>query len=461
MTCGVRPKDYLGEIKALFEWVQRNIRYTRDPHRVELLHSARRLLELRAGDCDDMTILLGSMLQSIGHPVRIVVVGPDPLRPRLFTHVYPEVRYRGRWIALDATMPHPMGWAPAVLVKKVISLRRRPAMRFEAVDDRLGQTTAGATANLVAAVRGRGLRPRDGRVRTTWELLRSRGLLRQDLWVRGLLRRLWATGLPPGDRPRTAARLANALRGWGLLTQGVPVETVPYQVTPGQWPRTYPLYRRRWSSSWGPGPVPIGPALPDPRLGTGPLPIGPALPDPRLGTGPLPIGPALPDPRLGTGPLPIGPALPDPRLGTGPLPIGPALPDPRLWTGPLPIGPVLSAPGPGALRTSKTAAKGDRGDGTGDRRQGTPAYAPVRRVLPPRRGPDLCKQDDGSADSPVLRRRPRQDPPRDEPAGLRCPAQPQYLRDAGDAGGHQQHHAKPRRSRSRPVHPGPDLQTRW
>ena len=40
----VRPKDYLGEIKALFEWVQRHVRYTRDPCRVEVLHSPRRML---------------------------------------------------------------------------------------------------------------------------------------------------------------------------------------------------------------------------------------------------------------------------------------------------------------------------------------------------------------------------------------------------------------------------------
>ena len=51
----VRPKDYLGEIQTLFEWVKNNVRYTRDIHHVELLHSARRMLELRAGDCDDMT----------------------------------------------------------------------------------------------------------------------------------------------------------------------------------------------------------------------------------------------------------------------------------------------------------------------------------------------------------------------------------------------------------------------
>ena len=53
---GVPPKDYLGEIDALFRWVQRHVRYTKDPFQIEVLHSARRMLELRAGDCDDMTI---------------------------------------------------------------------------------------------------------------------------------------------------------------------------------------------------------------------------------------------------------------------------------------------------------------------------------------------------------------------------------------------------------------------
>ena len=117
----VRPKDYLGEIRALFEWVQANIRYTKDPFRLEMLHAPRRMLELRAGDCDDVAILLGAMLEGIGHPVRLVLTGPDPLRPRLFSHVYVEAHHRGRWIPLDATMPHPMGWAPPTPVRQVIS----------------------------------------------------------------------------------------------------------------------------------------------------------------------------------------------------------------------------------------------------------------------------------------------------------------------------------------------------
>jgi hypothetical protein len=255
MARAVRPKDYLGEIKALFEWVQRNIRYTRDPFRVELLHSPRRMLELRAGDCDDMTILLGAMLQSIGHPVRVVVVGPDPLRPGLFTHVYPEVSYRGHWIPLDPTMPHPMGWAPRALTKKVISLRRRPRMTYgNDLGATLAQVPPAAAADLVSAVRSVGLQPRDPRIRQVWDQLRVRGMLNQDTWLKGLLRRLWRTGLRPGNRPRTAARLQAALRTLGLTQwsapaagESWPIALTTYPVPYGRFPvrrrprRTYPF----------------------------------------------------------------------------------------------------------------------------------------------------------------------------------------------------------------------------
>lgn len=121
---GVRPKDYLGEIRALFQFVQQGVRYTKDPLRVEVLHTAPRMLDLRAGDCDDMAILLGAMLEAIGHPVRLVITGPDPRRPRLFTHIYLEAFHRGRWLAVDPTMPFPMGWAPSAVVRKIIRLKR-------------------------------------------------------------------------------------------------------------------------------------------------------------------------------------------------------------------------------------------------------------------------------------------------------------------------------------------------
>lgn len=120
----IRPKDRFGEVCALFDWVKRNIRYTRDIYRVELLHSAKRMLELRAGDCDDMTILLGAMLVSTGHPVRLILAGFKLKKPHIYTHIYPEVKVRGRWYPIDATMPRPIGWAPPAVWKRICEIKQ-------------------------------------------------------------------------------------------------------------------------------------------------------------------------------------------------------------------------------------------------------------------------------------------------------------------------------------------------
>ncbi len=214
----VRPKDYLAEIKALFGWVQHNVRYTRDPFRLEVLHSARRMLQLRAGDCDDMAILLGAMLESIGHPVRLVLTGPDPLRPNLFTHVYLEAFHKGQWIPLDPTMPHPAGWAPPVFVKTVISLERRPNMMAEDMElqgvDGIGAVPAWLKG-LIRAFRGEAIPPKDPRVKALWNLLRQRQLL--NPWMRAFLKRVWEQGLQARPRPRTTSQVLVLLRGWGIL----------------------------------------------------------------------------------------------------------------------------------------------------------------------------------------------------------------------------------------------------
>jgi len=116
------PKDRWAEVCALFNWVRNNIRYTRDIFRTELLHTARRMLELQAGDCDDMTILLSAMLISTGHPVRLALTGFRAKKPHGYSHIYPEVYVNGKWIALDATMNRPIGWAPPALWKRTCKI---------------------------------------------------------------------------------------------------------------------------------------------------------------------------------------------------------------------------------------------------------------------------------------------------------------------------------------------------
>jgi hypothetical protein len=216
----VKPKDYLAEMKALFEWVQQHVRYTKDTVQVEVLHSAKRMLELRAGDCDDMAILLGAMLEAIGHPVRLALSGPDPLRQDLFTHIYLEVFHKGDWIPLDATMPHPMGWAPTTMVKKIITIERRRNMMAEDMELQ-GIGAVGPVPDwlrgLIRAVRSEAIQPKDTRVKSLWDLLRQRQLLRRSPWLKAALHRIWSKGLSARSRPRTASRIKQRLRRWGIL----------------------------------------------------------------------------------------------------------------------------------------------------------------------------------------------------------------------------------------------------
>ena len=87
--------------KALFYFVKENIEYVNDPPG-EYIKNARETLLNGAGDCDDSSILLANLLQSIGINTRFVFI-PG--------HVYVEAylpdaisKYRDEgWVALDAT----------------------------------------------------------------------------------------------------------------------------------------------------------------------------------------------------------------------------------------------------------------------------------------------------------------------------------------------------------------------
>lgn len=114
----VPARDWTGEIRAIFEWVQRNIRYTRDTRLAETLQTPPATLELGQGDCDDLATLLAAMLGAIGHPARFVAVGFR--RPGAYSHVYAEGWTGAQWIALDAAVPHRMGWSPPGAVARMV-----------------------------------------------------------------------------------------------------------------------------------------------------------------------------------------------------------------------------------------------------------------------------------------------------------------------------------------------------
>lgn len=102
-------KDELSEVESVFNFVRDHIRYVRDVHGVETLMAPPTVLASRLGDCDDQSCLLACMLESIGYPTRFVVAGYNGGD---FEHVYLQVWAGNRWVSMDPTEPHPMGWEP-------------------------------------------------------------------------------------------------------------------------------------------------------------------------------------------------------------------------------------------------------------------------------------------------------------------------------------------------------------
>jgi hypothetical protein len=95
---GVPAFDDTSEAEALYNWVRNNIRFTKDPVNKETLYPPSELLQIRAGDCDDISMLLGTLLMAIGYPARLMTVAANGDE---FSHVYVEGQINGQWIPMD------------------------------------------------------------------------------------------------------------------------------------------------------------------------------------------------------------------------------------------------------------------------------------------------------------------------------------------------------------------------
>lgn len=105
----IPEKDHFAEISAIHAFVRDQIRYVRDINGVETIAQPDKLLEIGAGDCDDKSVLVASLLEAIGYTTRFVAVGKFPGR---YSHVLPEVNVKGKWIALETTEDVGVGWFP-------------------------------------------------------------------------------------------------------------------------------------------------------------------------------------------------------------------------------------------------------------------------------------------------------------------------------------------------------------
>lgn len=135
ITEDCRGKDDLCELQAIFDavkhgtdavpFLRNGLKYVADPRAADFYTGARRILSecskgACAGDCDDHTILVGSLLASLGYKVGARAWGPDKSRP-IYTHVYciVAVPKKGPWPrgytghGMDTTVSQSkVGWEP-------------------------------------------------------------------------------------------------------------------------------------------------------------------------------------------------------------------------------------------------------------------------------------------------------------------------------------------------------------
>jgi len=119
-------KDYLRRATALFNWVKKTIAYFPDPHYKELVQDPFFTIARGAGDCDDHTVLLAAMAQSIGYPVRFKTIGRSMNE---FKHVYPEIFINGSWMPADTTESQSyLGWDPAAGTNYIQKIWNNPIL---------------------------------------------------------------------------------------------------------------------------------------------------------------------------------------------------------------------------------------------------------------------------------------------------------------------------------------------
>lgn len=117
-----QPFDDMGEAKAIYDWVRRNIRFTKDPVSKEKLYPPQELLKIRSGDCDDLAMLTGAIAGAVGYPGRFVTIAANAESPNEFTHVFTEIEVpqgSGNWVAIDpARIDSAFGLEPPMYFRK-------------------------------------------------------------------------------------------------------------------------------------------------------------------------------------------------------------------------------------------------------------------------------------------------------------------------------------------------------
>lgn len=117
----VPQKNWVGEIRAIQQFVRDQIRYTKDILGVETVQTADATLDIGHGDCDDKSVLVASLLEAIGVPTRFKAVG---FSPGQISHVYVQAKIGPKWIGVETTEPVDIGWEPSNIRNQIIVTNR-------------------------------------------------------------------------------------------------------------------------------------------------------------------------------------------------------------------------------------------------------------------------------------------------------------------------------------------------
>lgn len=124
---GVAPKDYMGEIEALYTFVRDEIPYRKDAAFLDTFTEPEQqikdfLFGTPSGDCDDKATLLASLLLVLGHVPRFVLTNNMP--DGKYVHIYVEVKHpkENSWICLETTEAVELGWCCPTYKRGIITI---------------------------------------------------------------------------------------------------------------------------------------------------------------------------------------------------------------------------------------------------------------------------------------------------------------------------------------------------
>lgn len=103
---------------AIYNHLKREIAYVLDPYKVENIQTPKATLQLKQGDCDDMSLLSAALLQSIGIGTRFILAAP--IGQTAYSHIYLEYQDNaGNWVPFDLTLGTYAGNEPVGIGKKL------------------------------------------------------------------------------------------------------------------------------------------------------------------------------------------------------------------------------------------------------------------------------------------------------------------------------------------------------